>query len=262
MTKHYTIGGSTMLRTIKCSKWFGMSRGLPEPADNIHADVGTLNHLAMDAYYAEGQEFDDMIGVIKYNGHVLQECHIADLLKPAVAMVESAVVAFDFTKALFEQTHEYNADMGGTADILALSRDKKTVGIIDYKFGSHRVDVVENTQLYSYAFFASENSKASAFFAKAERIVFIIIQPKVSKTYTMFETTLEKLADFKAKALKAESQLFDERIRSAEKGGWCWYCRAKNICSTYNKDDLLRNKNEVAKLKLVLDNKPGTLFNR
>lgn len=234
MTKHYIIGGSTAERTLNCARWYLLAQGLPAQSSNVAAEVGTLCHNAMEEYYSHGIELDELVNSLEFAGHVLNEMHVEQLIKPAIAMVEAVVKYYDIDYAVFEQTHEFNKNIGGTADILGLSRDRETVFVIDYKFGSHYVKVDENKQLYTYAFLARYSDECGHLFKTAKRVAFIIIQPKISKNFAAFETTIEKIDAFALDLLDAELDLFNPKIMTAKKGDWCNWCPAKIRCDLHS----------------------------
>ena len=243
MTKHYLIGGSTAKRTLNCSQWYYKSKNLPAVESSAAADVGTLCHLAMQKYYDEGLEFSELVDKLKYKGYLLSEYYVNTLLKPAVHMVDTLVDKENITQAFFEITHEYNKYIGGTADILALSEDKKTLFIIDYKFGSHNVNVKENKQLYTYAFLALSDEKLRGIFEQVIKVKFVIIQPKISKKYKIYETTKNNVLMFAKLLITASLNLFNPEALALEKGGWCFFCPAKIKCD--NEENNLR-KNKLA----------------
>jgi len=239
--KHLTIGGSTATRTINCPAWIERSKELPKGKSGFAADKGNLLHDAMEAFY-KGQSFSEMVGTLKYADQVLAEDDIDEMLNPAMYATEAVLDTYDISEMLLEPFVQYEEDrIGGSIDMIGLSYDRKTVLILDYKFGNRWVSV-ETEQLPFYGLCAKTDSKTSNLFSEAEKIVFAIVQPARSSEAQTIEHPITVLDDFEKRLLDA----LDNPKRSST-GKHCEYCPAAPACP-----------DKIAKAKSALLMEPKT----
>lgn len=223
--KHLAIGGSTAKRTINCPAWIKRAEKMPRPKSNVYADEGNLLHDAMEQHYLHDKPFSEMVGELSFSDMVLSEDHLP-LLELCRSQVEGIFNQYNVSEFMCEPFVQLIPDkIGGSIDLLAVSEDKKTVVVLDYKTGRVAVDCEENEQLLFYALCASEDKLTSKMFINAENLVLCIVQPRVYDTAQVFETSISSLSGFKARLLDAVNN--DTR---AATGDHCQYCPASPVC--------------------------------
>lgn len=228
--KHLRIGGSTADRTIACPAWLERSKNLPKQPGNVFADEGNLLHDAMEAYYQHGKDFYTLVGRLNFNEQILNDEHVKTLLEPARDCVEEVFNRFQIEEYQCEPFVEIIPDeAGGSIDLIAASADRKTVLILDYKFGGVRVDVKDNKQLQFYALAAKTDKKTADFFFHAERVAYAIVQPKVAYIPAVWVSDIDHLNNFKAELFEA----LDNPTR-ASVGDHCKYCPVYKTCPDRN----------------------------
>lgn len=232
MAKHLLIGGSTAARTIACPGWIDLSKNMPKQKGNVYADEGNLLHDAMEDYYKNFVEFDDMIDKLTFNEQVLSKAHVVGQLEPARMFVEEVLDKYQIEQYLCEPFVEIvPGEQGGSIDMLGLSHDYKTVLVLDYKFGSQRVKVEDNKQLQFYALSAKTDKKTSSLFDEAENVVYCIIQPKCASKPLLWESSVTALDAFKRELDEALANR--DRVQEGEH---CKYCPAMPICPAKRKE--------------------------
>jgi hypothetical protein len=144
---------------------------------------------------------------------------------------------------------------GGSIDLLGLSRDEKTLVVLDYKFGSVAVDVEGNVQLRSYAVSAMEDASTSDLFAKVQHIVLVIVQPRRKGVVFTEEMTLEGLAAFYDEYTAAIAEAGTPKP-AVIPGAWCKYCPAAAYCDERRLNVVASNllgKEELSQLQAAAD---------
>tara|TARA_B110000908_G_scaffold170473_2_gene230144 strand:- start:1448 stop:2578 length:1131 start_codon:yes stop_codon:yes gene_type:complete len=228
--KHLKIGGSTAARTVACPAWLGRADKLPKfNSSNNAADEGNLLHDVMEDYYSHDIEFETQLREgRKYNNQVLTEDLIENLAVPALTMVESVLDQYSVVDFICEPFVEIvSGEMGGSIDMLAISEDRKTIIVLDYKFGMKKVKAEENKQMLFYALASREDPKTKSWFDKVENLVCVIVQPKCSHTADIWETeasAIQRFSDTLFKALETPDK--------ASSGGHCNYCPVAATCQT------------------------------
>lgn len=225
MSKHLTYGGSTAARTIACPQWVELAKKMPPKKSGKAADLGNLLHDAMEAVYRDNKTFDELVGVLEYNGNVLTAEQVEEQLKPALRMMEALLDKYKIeSEPIVEPFVELEKDhIGGSIDLIAASG--RTVVLADYKFGNGFVSAHENAQLYFYAMCAMADSKTAHLFKDCECLVFAIIQPAVAEEPMVYETTPTAVAEFEQRYLQAI-----QNTQKIQSGGHCQYCPAAPIC--------------------------------
>jgi len=181
--KHYTRGGSTAARTIKCPSWVVEAAKNPKQGTSEAAAEGTVLHSLIEQLIADGDlECDTFMGksyTVDDNVITIDEDHI-DRLDMAVRAFTELDARYRFDDVLIEAEFAMTDDIGGTCDILAYN--KTHVVILDWKFGQGLVvDPVENAQGMFYAMCAEHNVPA---LFEGKQIVIAIVQPLPSRADT------------------------------------------------------------------------------
>lgn len=237
---HLRFGGSTIARTIGCTAWPKLSDKMPKGIDDgsSFAHEGTMLHNCMEERLRDHALFADMLKEGReYKGAVLTEDLLSNKLIPALDAVLGLFVSLDihevegFILEPFVQLIEGQA--GGSIDLLAVSRDRKTVLVLDYKFGFNLVDIEDNAQLRFYGLCASVDPDTAGLFTRAEKIVFAIVQPNDQgrDTLQVEECDMDVLDGFEDLAYDAIDEACEEGAElTPTAGAWCQYCPAHATC--------------------------------
>lgn len=223
--KHLPVGGSTAPRTIHCPAWLERSKDIPKPKSGVAADKGNLLHDAMELHYKNGVAFAQLVGQLTYADQRLTAEDVEEFLLPAQYATEAVLDKYDIDELLLEPFVQYIEDeVGGSIDMLARSYDRKTVLVLDYKFGARFVSI-ETEQLPFYGLCASVDPKTAYLFEEAERIVFAIVQPARGAEAALAEHPIKVLAEF-------EKNLVDalEHPERSSTGKHCDFCPAAPVC--------------------------------
>jgi hypothetical protein len=231
MSKHLPIGTSKVSRIIKCPASLSRSDKAPEQVAGSAATEGSLLHLVMENLYDSDASAADQIGKTKYKDLVLTAEMVAEQIDPAIAAMEKALDLVDADELVIEQFVEYIPDLcGGTLDLMALSEDKKTLLLADYKFGFNGVKAEGNNQILLAALAASVDPATSALFLKAEKFVGAIIQPKVyGDEPSVWEFTKAEVDAFEDELIEAIDSSEGETPQ-ASSGSHCTWCPAAPYC--------------------------------
>lgn len=233
---HYKYGGSTAARTMACPRWVKLAEELPPLPSSTYADEGTLLHECMELIFTNDEYAADPYKLVRdgisYNGIDLTAELYEWKLNPALEAVDDLLEEYGVENSfLCEPVLEITDLIGGSTDLIALSADKKTVIMVDYKFGYKSVNVVNNAQLMFYLLAAANDPKTAAWFDACERFVLAIIQPNDSEESALstWEADISVLDTFETEYLSAvdESTRPNARCKSGEH---CAFCPATPIC--------------------------------
>ena len=231
MAKHLPIGTSKVSRIIECPASLSRSEKAPEQIAGSAATEGSLLHLVMENIYEKDMTAEQQIGVTKYNDIVLTQEMVTEQITPAIDAMEKALDTVNADELVIEQFVEYIPDIcGGTLDLIALSEDKKTLLLADYKFGFNGVAAKGNNQILLAALAASVDPATKHLFALAENFVGAIIQPKVyGDEPSIWEFTKSEIAVFEDQLIAAidSSEL---ETPPANSGSHCTWCPAAPYC--------------------------------
>ena len=212
-TKHYTYGGSTAQRTIACPSWVSEAKGIPQGASSEYANIGTMFHDQMERL---------LNGDIQ-SWEVTDPEHL-ELLDMALAAWDQLCEEYKVVDYWTEQTYELNPETGGTADVVAVTKDK-TLIIVDWKFGQGiAVPAVGNVQGLFYAMV----SEGKALQTPPSFISLAIIQPIPSRddneTLKIWDVPSDVYEAFKRTYIAAQ------KATGLNAGSHCRWCPAAATC--------------------------------
>jgi|TARA_R110000796_G_scaffold177039_4_gene293926 hypothetical protein len=229
--KHLTIGGSTAARTLGCPAWINKSKDIPKRPGGSAAIEGSMHHEIMELCQNTGTRPWDHLGFeYKEAGTTLvfDEDHL-DLSNIAYNATNELFKELDIDELEVEPFVEIIPDVaGGSIDTIGLSGDRKTLLILDYKFGRVKVSPEENAQMMFYALAAKTDAKTSDLFEKVEKLVLVIVQPRHSGVVFRWVTDMGRLNTFE-KHLKTSIA----NVKTAKKGtpgAHCGWCPASAFC--------------------------------
>tara|TARA_R110002153_G_scaffold274037_1_gene446766 strand:+ start:1986 stop:3155 length:1170 start_codon:yes stop_codon:yes gene_type:complete len=238
--QHFIYGGSTAQRLISCPAWPRLSQEIPASVNegsNPAADEGTMLHNCMEAIFDDESELDDLDFIkqmvkdaVEYKGQVLTQ-ELADTkLIPALDAVYKVMKDYDIVDWMVEPLVKYSAEIGGSIDLLLISKDGQTVVVLDYKFGFHSVTVERNAQLSFYALCAVTDAKTAHYFNNDCRVVLAVVQPNEDgDDLETWEASLNYLDKFEDVYLDAVDRSKNPESQPVS-GAHCKYCPAAAIC--------------------------------
>ena len=233
---HLEKGSSNCERRLACPGSVQLSRGMPNTS-SVFANAGTACHFVMEEMHLL-EDGDPIAHAQAHLGH-----HVSNhtLNQDDIAMVVSAwqdgwlplVEAHNIEIMEPEVFATLREDVGGTGDIVAVSKDQTTLIIGDYKFGKgHQVFAKDNAQLLFLAMCVIYGeSSVSDLVAGIEDVVMAIIQPndRGLPVLRSWRVSMDVIVDFKAQ--------HDLNLREVEKpgaalalGDHCKFCPARTIC--------------------------------
>lgn len=240
MTIHLKFGGSTAARTMNCPAWLTLADSAPAQVEgkNEPADLGTMLHNCMEEIYGcDDEELEPRSHAPilleegrEYNGQHLTQDLVNDKLLPAIECVEKMLNELDIDDWNVEPFVKIDEDIGGSIDMLAISADKKTVLVLDYKFGFNSVAVKDNDQLKFYALAAACDDSTREWFDQCETITLAIVQPNDDgddmQTWSM---DMDALDNFESEYIAAV-EASEEPDAMPKSGSHCKYCPAMTTC--------------------------------
>ena len=228
--KHFKYGGSSAHRVMECPAWLELSSNLPKQhGSNEYADRGTLLHNCIEKLINDQTIVATSLIGESYNDITLDQEMLTEALIPALDAYDDFATAENFQMELAEATLTLPDDdeIGGTADILAVSED--AIILVDHKFGSKLISPIENAQGLFYAMVARDSVEYGKLFTpERQRLVLAINQPKPEgEVMTYWETDIARLNEFTEQYFDA---LDDQDIEKPCAGEHCRYCPALAIC--------------------------------
>jgi len=225
--KHLTYGGSSASRTLGCPGWVKKSQNIPRRPAGQAAIDGSMHHEVMELCQKTGTEPTAYIGLVYKENKTKREFTEADLDLSEIAFhaTNKLLDELNIDELLIEPFVEMvSGSAGGSVDLLGLSEDRKTLLILDYKFGSHKVSPKENPQGGVYGVSVMRDTSTADLFNDVEKVVFAIVQPKVKGVVATWETDVAWLLDFEQRFLEAMTSEY------LSPGSHCKYCPAEPYC--------------------------------
>lgn len=261
MATHFKYGGSTAARTMGCPAWLRLAETIPLVLDgnsNPAADTGTMLHNCMEELYSLDSPIETAEELLnkgrEYKGQHLTQELVNDKLNPAIDAVDGIwkELDIDLAHSYVEPLVKIDTDIGGSIDLIGISKDKKTVLILDYKFGHVSVSAEDNKQLKFYALAAATDPATRELFDACDTIVMVIIQPNDDgEDLQMSEMSMDDLDTFETEYLAAVD-LSDEPTAQPKGGSWCRYCPAEATCPVKTGAALKASRvNEITSDKLA-----------
>lgn len=231
---HCKYGGSTAKRTLSCPRWHSLAEEAPKPKTSRAAALGNALHDIIEACLLDA-DLDPYYFVDKTVKNVLiTRDNIRFKILPAIEAFEQLMDEHDIDKYWTEIFADIDEDIGGTADLLGLSADGKTLVVGDYKSGDGiMVEPEENEQALFYAMcmFLDRKERFKEAFKHVEKVVVAIVQPTDRKPAVLEQwvTTPERVDEF-TDAYFTAVELADVGTTEPSAGDHCTFCPAHAFC--------------------------------
>jgi hypothetical protein len=236
--KHRKFGGSTAARTLACPGWPQQSEGVPREAGgpSPYAQEGSALHDIMEALVLyEGDDHKayafKAVGTYMHDT-LITEDHIVERILPAWEAYVELCHKYDLEDVEPEVECSYADDVGGYADLMAVSGDGRTVVVMDWKFGmGNQVFPEDLAQGLFYAVTGRKSSSVTEFFNDNQRVVLAVIQPNDRDLDTLrtWETDTARLDDFEDELNNALT-LARKKDAPLKSGDHCKWCPAAPMC--------------------------------
>jgi len=224
---HLKFGSSTAKRTNACPGWHKESEGIPRKESDA-ALFGSVVHEILEAWnlgnptpvVALGQEVDE------------EHLAMAEEMLAAQDEVFRKLEVVDFEP---EVTGRADVDVGGTLDLVGLTKDGRGV-LLDYKTGRGvQVDAVGNDQILFAASTALIDSCMKVELEGCEKFIGVILQPSLdgtvqTKTWEFTRDIVDDWWEHHSKMI-AMARTDDAPLAAGEH---CRFCPAAAICPEKN----------------------------
>ena len=227
-TKQLNIRPSGIARTIACPASVRLSAQVPYVEGGEAAKIGTAIHALAEHCYQ--RDLDPMWFVGKvYEGILMtqENCDFAQQHLKAIWDIEEELGegTVQVEKFLpYQESSSYK--IGGTADVIGISKEKRKLIIADLKTGRGYVDA-ESDQLKLYSLAAMESG---GLYQDIDIIELWIIQPHHGEVRKHTMTTQE-LVDWEHYILTpAIENVLNPAFPPVPSDSACQYCNAKTIC--------------------------------
>lgn len=265
---HYRYGGSTAKRTIRCTGWAALARkleadiiaagGVIVDKSSIHADRGSMLHLACETLERDNLEYQDLLDLgIQYNGFKLTPELIDTKVVPAMEALDDLVYKYGVKHVVTEEVIKVNDLVGGTIDIYAEA--VKVLVFADFKFGEGIMVYAEKcAQLLFYAWAKMTTSKFPKPIDEYEKIILAIIQPadRREEPLDIWEVSVQDVFDFGHEFLKAVD--LAEKTKAGDNlctGDHCQFCPCAGLGDCPAKEN--ENETNIEALKLLDSDYPN-----
>ncbi len=231
-TIHLPIGGSTAARTLGCPAWVEKSKNIPSRPPGQAAIDGSMHHEVMEMCQTGGTEPKDHLGFIYKEGGAEREFTADDLYLSELAYnaTNDLMDELDIDELLIEPFVQYQKGYaGGSIDLLGLSADRKTLLILDYKFGRGVVAVENNAQLQFYAMCVAEDIATRDLCGDLSAIEYVIVQPQRSSVVYRWSAPSIALGVF-VQNMEAAIEDSEAPTLKPTPGPHCKWCPAENYC--------------------------------
>ncbi len=262
------VGGSSADRYINCLGAAQLGKSVPVPMVGAAAHLGTALHYVMEALLkpeatavprdligdvVELDETDAGGNPVKIE---LTEALVLMKIQPAIDWFEQVLKPDQYW---LEERVEFKGELEGafgTADVLYIKDG--TAGVVDWKFGGHRVSAKNNAQLQFYLAAALQSEWFYDMTVKEGLMHFEahIVQPsfqyRAGNAKAMEDIanrarySFEDLCLFHA-SLRWAKKMKDEGNHTLSCGRWCQFCRAQPVCPAWSQ----RGSDAIASLKKV-----------
>lgn len=227
-TKQLNIRPSGIARTIACPASVRLSAQVPYVESGEAAKIGTAIHALAEHCYQ--RDLDPMWFVGKvYEGILMtqENCDFAQQHLKAIWDIEEELGEGTVQVEKFLPYQESSAyKIGGTADVIGISKEKRKLIIADLKTGRGYVDA-ESDQLKLYSLAAMESG---GLYQDIDTVELWIIQPHHGEVRKHTMSTQE-LVDWEHYILTpAIENVLNPAFPPVPSDSACQYCNAKTIC--------------------------------
>jgi len=153
-----------------------------------------------------------------------------DLSEIAFNATEALLNDLDIDEMMVEPFVQLIPDeAGGSIDVLGLSHDRKTLLVLDYKFGSYKVDAFENAQGQFYACSVEVDPLTADLLENVDTIEIAIVQPKIKGVVSRWSCSRKELTQY---LVRLRTAIVSDTVNP---GSHCKWCPAEPYCEEKKK---------------------------
>jgi uncharacterized protein DUF2800 len=228
--RHSEIGASGAHRWMACPGSVRMTRGLPQE-ESRYALEGTVAHAKSYVCLTEGREASAFLGeqegFVRVTPEMVRSIELyVDLCRHYMDVCDEYWIERPFTLATLDPP----ADMFGTTDFAALSRRRRELHILDFKYGRGQwVPARNNVQLLYYALGA-----VCAIDEPISRVYLTVVQPRFANADPIRTWVVDapELAEFSFELITRARAALEQNAPTIA-GEHCKFCGAKGSCLSY-----------------------------
>jgi uncharacterized protein DUF2800 len=227
--RHSEIGASSTYRWKACPGSVHKTRGLPQE-ESRYALQGTVAHDKAAVCLAENRSPREFLG--QQEGFIKVDAEMVRSIETYVDLCRHYMDVCDeywIERSVTLEALDPPAPMFGTLDFGALSRRRRELHIVDFKYGHRWVPAKNNDQALYYAL-----GLALAIEKPISRVYMTIVQPRFANADPIrtWVVDAEELVEFSFKLLTwAQAALKPDAPTIA--GEHCLFCGAKGSCLAY-----------------------------
>jgi len=226
--KQLNLRASAASRWIACPASARLSAQMPYVEGGEAAKIGTAIHALAETCFQLDSDPMKSIGTVVEGITMTEEnCEMALEHLKAIWAIEDELGKGSVTVEKFLPYQDsFKAKVGGTTDVIGISKEKRKLIIADLKTGRGYVDA-DNDQLRLYALAALEGGQL---YKDIDTVELWIIQPHHGETRKHSMTTQE-LVDWEHYVLvPAIDNATNPLFQPVPSDSACQYCNAKTIC--------------------------------
>jgi hypothetical protein len=226
--KQLNLRASAASRWIACPASARLSALMPYVEGGEAAKIGTAIHALAETCYQLDSDPMKSIGTVVEGIKMTEEnCEMALEHLKAIWAIEDELGEGSVTVEKFLPYQDsFKVKVGGTTDVIGVSKEKRKLIIADLKTGRGYVDA-DNDQLRLYALAALE---AGQLYQDIDTVELWIIQPHHGETRKHSMTTQE-LVDWEHYVLvPAIDNATNPLFQPVPSDSACQYCNARSIC--------------------------------
>jgi len=227
-TKQLSLRASAASRWIACPASARLSAQMPYVEGGEAAKIGTAIHALAETCFQLDSDPMKSIGTVVEGITMTEEnCEFALEHLKAIWAIEDELGEGSVTVEKFLPYQDSNkVKVGGTTDVIGISKEKRKLIIADLKTGRGYVDA-DNDQLRLYGLAALE---AEQLYKYIDTVELWIIQPHHGETRKHSMTTQE-LVDWEHYVLiPAIENALNPLFQPVPSDSACQYCNARTIC--------------------------------
>ena len=226
--KQINLRASAASRWIACPASARLSAQMPYVESGEAAKIGTAIHALAETCYQLDSDPMKSIGTVVEGITMTEEnCEMALEHLKAIWAIEDELGEGTVTVEKFLPYQDtYRVKVGGTTDVIGVSKEKRKLIIADLKTGRGYVDA-DNDQLRLYAVAALE---VGILYQDIDTVELWIIQPHHGET-RKYSMTTQELVDWEHYVLvPAIDNATNPLFQPIPSDSACQYCPAKTIC--------------------------------
>ena len=222
-------------RILRCPASVRLCAQVPPSPGGDAAQAGTLVHGEFERIARGGVQELNLDVILELEALGYSSEWASEMLSVSLAGLAKIAREHDLDRIQFEQRVDPGrligrTDCWGTADVIGISRDGRTLVVADLKTGRGYVDPRGNEQMGGYALGALAMDEVPT---TIERVVLVILQPPISNEPMQWSCSVTDLRRW-GEMVKRRMLLADDPTTAPTPSAKaCQWCAAKPVCPAY-----------------------------